>query len=79
MTLLNLKKMKYQTIIAEGMASLKKMGMSRRASFEKPDQDLAHEGENTTYNDIIKTLTQYDIPFAKAAPLLPSPDLNTIK
>ena len=68
----------YQTITAEGKASLKKMGMLYRASFEKPDQALEHEGENFTYNDSIKTFIQYDIELAKAAPLLPSPDLNTI-
>ena len=42
------RKYNYQTITAEGMASLRKEGMLCNASFEKPVQVLKHEGENST-------------------------------
>ena len=38
----------YQTIRAEGIASLRKEGMPCNASLENPVQVFEHEGENLT-------------------------------
>jgi hypothetical protein len=38
----------YQTITAEGIASLIKLTISWKASFEKPVQVFEHEEENLT-------------------------------
>lgn len=41
-----LRECNYQTMTAEGMASLKNVRMLCNASLEKPFQVFAHEGEN---------------------------------
>lgn len=68
----------YQTITADGIASLRKVEIFRKASIENPAQVLVHEGENLTYNTNRKTLIQLEIAFAKAAPLNPRLDLKTM-
>lgn len=64
-------------MIAEGIASFMKLRISSKPSLEKPVQVLEQAGENLMYAVSKSALTQYDIPFATAAPLLPNPDLNT--
>ena len=67
----------YQTIKAEGMLSLRNAGILRRASEENPVHVFEQEEENLTYSANNTTLIQYEILLAKAAPLIPRPDLNT--
>lgn len=67
----------YQTITAEGIASLRKLGILCRASFENPVLVFEQEEENLTYSASNKTFIQQEMLFAKAAPLLPRPDLKT--
>jgi hypothetical protein len=64
-------------MIAEGTASFTKLKISCKASFEKPVQVFAQVGEYFTYIASRNTLIQFEIVIAKAAPLLPSPDLKT--
>ena len=48
----------YQTIPAEGMASLRKSGMLCRASFDNPVLVFKQEDENQTYSASNKTFIQ---------------------
>jgi len=59
------------------MLSLKNAGILRRASEENPVHVFEQEEENLTYSANNTALIQYEILLAKAAPLIPRPDLNT--
>nr|GMD13665.1 hypothetical protein Iba_chr07aCG15180 [Ipomoea batatas] len=61
----------------EGIASLRNPIMPLKASGENPVHVFEQEEENLINNPIKATLTQYEMEFAKAAPLLPSPIPNT--
>lgn len=67
----------YQIITAEGIASLRKLGILCRVSFDNPVIVLKQEEENLTYSASNKTFIQLEILFDTAAPLLPRPDLKT--
>ena len=64
-------------MLAEGTASLRKLHISCNASLENPVQVFEQAEESFTYVPNIAILTQYEILFAIAAPLIPSPSLKT--
>lgn len=69
--------MAHQIMVAEGITSLTKLVRSRKAALEKPVQVVLQEGETQTYTSNSTKFAQLEMAFAKAAPLLPRPDLYT--
>ena len=59
------------------MLSFRNAGILWRASEENPVHVFKQEEENLTYSANKTILIQYEILLARAAPLIPRPDLNT--